>query len=658
MKWDTLALVPGLRTFLVAATLFPVLAVGAPAAAAPPPAGALEGVGCIARASEAPALGCQAGPETLQGVHALAFGPAEAQLYVIAESDEDIPATASLTTYAHDAATGALSRTACRDKVMGPGCVADSRLDQPVALALSPGGTDLYVADAGLGVLHYGRSANGTLTFQSCVEDTDGFDDDGSCPDTDGLRSASGIAVSPDGEFVYVTGYSSNAVTVLDRNPADGKLTFVQCWASAGSNPDGCANTVPGNPLSQTEEVDLTANGSHLYVSSRAGSAVVRFARNGSTGTLSGPQSTFSATALDGAQTLLVAPGGEAVYAGLFDGQGLTTLARNQMTGNTSLLGCLSRIANASCTASPGVNAVFGLGLSPDGGVLYAAARNGGTLASFRRAASGALTLLECVHGALSPVGGCTRLANGVDGAESVVASSDGRFVYAGGGDALVTLEPEYAPTCSPLAAAVGNGAPVDLQLVCSDRNSQPLSYTIASQPAYGAVTVLDSAAGRVRYDPAPGYGGADAFSFTASDGTNAGAPAAVTLAVTPDVTTPRVRILTRRTRATRRRVMRVRVRCLRGEPSGCYGALSARTVRKVALTGQRRRILRIHRRAFHIAEGKRATVRLRLKRRAFRILKQKGHLRLRVGAKTRDAAGNVGRARRRVMLLAPAQRH
>jgi ribosomal protein L28 len=80
--------------------------------------------------------------------------------------------------------------------------------------------------------------------------------------------------------------------------------------------------------------------------------------------------------------------------------------------------------------------------------------------------------------------------------------------------------------------------------------------------------------------------------------------------------------------------------------------------VKKVALTGQRRRILRLHRRAFHIAEGKRATVRLRVSRRAFRIVKQKGRLRLRVRARARDAAGNVGRARRRVMLLAPAQRH
>jgi hypothetical protein len=315
--------------------------------------------------------------------------------------------------------------------------------------------------------------------------------------------------------------------------------------------------------------------------------------------------------------------------------------------------------ANASCTVSPGVYAVFGLGLSVDGGVLYAAARNGGTLASFRRDANGALSLIECAHGAVSPANGCTRAANGLDGVESVVASADGRFVYAGGGDALVTLAPEYAPICLSLASQVADGRPVELQLVCSDRNSQPLSYAIASQPAHGAVTVLDAATGRVRYTPVPGYGGADGFSFTANDGTNTSVPAAVTLDVAPDTTKPRLRILTRRARATRKRVMRVRVRCLPGEPGGCDGALSARTVRRVALAtaSARGRILRLRPRAFHIAEGARATVKLRMSKRVFRILKQKHRLLLRVSAKARDPAGNVGRAARRVRLLAPVPR-
>jgi hypothetical protein len=79
--------------------------------------------------------------------------------------------------------------------------------------------------------------------------------------------------------------------------------------------------------------------------------------------------------------------------------------------------------------------------------------------------------------------------------------------------------------------------------------------------------------------------------------------------------------------------------------------------VRRVALgTAVRRgRILRLRRRAFQISEGARATVRLRMSTRVFRALNQKRRLRLRVTAVARDPAGNVGRAVRRVTLLAPA---
>jgi hypothetical protein len=53
-------------------------------------------------------LGCQVVDATLKGIHEVVLGPGDAQLYVAAEQDEDLPYTASLTTYARDPATGAL----------------------------------------------------------------------------------------------------------------------------------------------------------------------------------------------------------------------------------------------------------------------------------------------------------------------------------------------------------------------------------------------------------------------------------------------------------------------------------------------------------------------------------------------------------------------
>ena len=632
------------------------LALATTAEAAPPPAGALEGVGCVARPAVAAALGCAPGDDTLLGVHQVLLGPGDAQLYVVAENEEAMPATASLTTYARDPASGALTRTACIDRSMGAGCVADSRLMRPLEIALSPDGADLYMADGSLGLIQYRRAADGTLTFKSCIEDDDGFDDSPDCPAEDGLRAASAVAVSPDGEFVYLAAYSSNAVSIFDRNPSDGTLTFVECWASGDANPDACGHTVIGGPLTQATDVAMTPDGAQLYASARQGNSIVRFNRNSGTGVFSNPQAFGPTETLDGSQTLTVAPGGEAVYVGLFDGSGLTTLGREQGTGTLSPLGCLTHLPNPSCAVSPGVRSVFGLGFSVDGNVLYAAARDGGTLASFRRGADGALSLLECAHGAAVPDDGCARVVNGLDNVESLAATGDGRFVYAGGRDALVTLAPEYMPECAPVSSAVPNSRFVDLTLSCTDRNSQTLGYAIATDAAHGHVTMLDPIAGRVRYSPQAGYGGPDSFSFTAIDGTNVSAPALATLDVARDTTKPRLRILTRRVRATRRRVMRLRLRCLPGEPSGCRGKVGARSLKRVVLPAALRsgRILRLGNRAFYIRGGRRATIRLRLSKRAFALLEQKQRLRLRVNARAKDAAGNVGRTSRRVTLLAP----
>jgi 6-phosphogluconolactonase (cycloisomerase 2 family) len=624
--------------------------------AAPPPAGALEGLGCIARPAAAAALGCAPGDETLLGIHQVVLGPGDAQLYVVAENEEDIPATASLTTYARDPATGVLTRTGCLDRTMGAGCVADGRLKRPLSIALSPDGADLYVADGGLGLIQYRRGADGALTFKSCVQDNDGIDDSPGCPVADGLTSATAVAVSPDGDFVYAAAYGSNAVSIFDREPADGTLTFLDCWASGDANTDACPHTVTGGALTQATDVAITPDGTQLYTSARQGDSVVRFNRNSGTGLFSNPQAFRSTDALDGSQTLSVAPGGEAVYVGIFDGHGLTALGREQGTGNLSLLGCGTHFANPACTVSPGVSGVFGLAFSADGSVLYAAARDGGTLASFRRALDGGLSPIECAHGATVPDDGCARVVNGLDSVESVAATADGRFVYAGGREALVALTPEYAPDCSPVSKAVPNSRFVDLTLTCTDRNSQPLGYSIATKPSHGRVALLDPIAGRVRYLPKAGYGGPDSFSFTAIDGTNVSPPALATLNVARDTTKPRLRILTRRVRATRRRVMRLGLRCLPGEPTGCQGRVGARSLKRVALPAALRseRILRLGSRAFHLRGGTRATIRLRLSKRAFAILKERQRLRLRVSARAKDAAGNVGRASRRVTLLAP----
>jgi hypothetical protein len=63
-----------------------------------------------------------------------------------------------------------------------------------------------------------------------------------------------------------------------------------------------------------------------------------------------------------------------------------------------------------------------------------------------------------------------------------------------------------------------------------TDADGDPLSAMLASAPAHGAVTFV--ANGSFTYTPVTGYFGPDSFTYTASDGKDASAPATITLTI------------------------------------------------------------------------------------------------------------------------------
>jgi hypothetical protein len=117
----------------------------------------------------------------------------------------------------------------------------------------------------------------------------------------------------------------------------------------------------------------------------------------------------------------------------------------------------------------------------------------------------------------------------------------------------------------------------------------------------------------------------------------------------TPPAAQPgKVVILSRRVRANRKRVMRVRVRCpLSIGTSRCRGVLTATR----GLAGDRRRVARTR---ISIAAGRTATVRLTLTRTAYRALTRRGKLSVRLALRVRRADGGVQRTTRWVQVLAP----
>jgi len=102
-----------------------------------------------------------------------------------------------------------------------------------------------------------------------------------------------------------------------------------------------------------------------------------------------------------------------------------------------------------------------------------------------------------------------------------------------------ITVNPvNDAPVANPQPVTTQQDTPVAIALTGSDVDGDALTYAVTSGPAHGA---LSGTAPSLTYTPAPGYSGADSFTFTANDGTDASAPATVSITITPAVTGPKL---------------------------------------------------------------------------------------------------------------------
>ncbi|HEX6131142.1 MAG TPA: Ig-like domain-containing protein, partial [Actinomycetota bacterium] len=71
-------------------------------------------------------------------------------------------------------------------------------------------------------------------------------------------------------------------------------------------------------------------------------------------------------------------------------------------------------------------------------------------------------------------------------------------------------------PVAQDLTAVTDRDTPVEIDLLATDEESDPLAYAIVAAPAHGTAELLGG--NRVRYTPEPGYFGPDSFTYRASD--------------------------------------------------------------------------------------------------------------------------------------------
>ncbi len=144
-------------------------------------------------------------------------------------------------TRAHD---GTLSQPAgaagCITQKAASGCARGRALTQPRRMAMSTDGRSIYVASASGGVAVLTRRSGGGLTQVNgeagCVISVLSLAGSSCSRVPVPNASSRDVAVSPDGQFVYVVmgSHAAGAIAVYRRSPGTGTLTFASCLADAG----------------------------------------------------------------------------------------------------------------------------------------------------------------------------------------------------------------------------------------------------------------------------------------------------------------------------------------------------------------------------------------------------------------------------------------
>jgi 6-phosphogluconolactonase (cycloisomerase 2 family) len=348
------------------------------------------------------------------------------------------------------AATGGLTPAGCTaEPSHNPDhCAKTARgLDGANGVAVSADGKSVYATGslANAIVVFKRNTTTGALTTTGCIADP-ANDPDHCAKTAKGLDGVSGVVVSADGKSVYATGPHDNAIVVFKRNTTTGALTPAGCIADPSHNPDHCAKTAKG--LKSAGGVRVSADGSSVYTTGFLANAIVVFKRNATTGALT-PAGCVAdpahnpdhcgktAKGLDGASGVEVSAAGNSVYAAGSGDNAIVAFKRSTTTGALTPAGC---IADAShnpdhcAKIAKGLANPIGVEGSADGKSVYATGFITNAVVVFKRnPATGALTPAGCIADPVHNLDHCAKTAKGLDGADLVRVSADGRSVYATG---------------------------------------------------------------------------------------------------------------------------------------------------------------------------------------------------------------------------------
>jgi 6-phosphogluconolactonase (cycloisomerase 2 family) len=225
-------------------------------------------------------------------------------------------------------------------------------------VVVSPDGKHLYsvsLVDDAIAVFSR-NSTTGVLTFVEFQKDgVDGVD---------GLNGGISLTISPDGNNIYATGVTDDAVAVFSRNITTGVLTFVE------AHKDGLNGV---DELDGAISVTVSSDGKNIYVAAPIDDAVTVFSRNPTTGALTFLESLKDGVngidGLDGVSSVTVSPDGNHLYSVAITGDSVAVFNRNPTTGSLTFVEAHKDDTNGV----DGLNFARSVTASPDGKHIYVA---------------------------------------------------------------------------------------------------------------------------------------------------------------------------------------------------------------------------------------------------------------------------------------------
>ena len=388
-----------------------------------------------------------AGPGPFMGSRAIAVSPDGRNVYVASSRSDAIavfrrnPKTGALGQ--PSGAAGCVAAKGAFD------CGKAVGLNGPNSVAVSANGRNVYATSRGsnavttfrrdrpTGALHQLPGAAGCVAGVPLP----------GCASGAALLGPDVVVVSDDGASVYVGSFFGNAVAVFSRDRKNGVLS--QAAGSAGCIAAAIAGCAPGTALGAPEGMAISDDGASLYVASALSNAVVVLDRDPATGALTQPSdgsgcvvdspltSCTTGVQLAGANAVALSPGGNDAYVTSLFSNSVTSFSRASTSGaltqKSGTLGCLVWLRAVGCSFGRALSSPEGLAVSPDGRNVYVAAFASGAIDVFDRRAKGGLVMQKRGRAAClapSSVPGCSP-GRALRGVSSIAVSPDGRNVYA-----------------------------------------------------------------------------------------------------------------------------------------------------------------------------------------------------------------------------------